>query len=94
MRWSLEEWMKHRGSSFRWNLVHKHNTIQYMILVNIKYFIFSEKLPYMFELGLILYNAYCMFLLNTKFFQVYEMCATLCNTCVVDIGVNIGIAKS
>ena len=86
--------MKLRGSSFRWNLLHKHNTIQYIILVNIKYFIFSEKVPYMFEFGLILYNAYCMFLLNTKFFQVYEMCATLCYIGVIDIGVNIGIAKS
>ena len=94
MRWSLEEWMKHQGSSFRWNLVHKHDTIQYIILVNIKYFIFSEKVPYMSEFGLILYNVYCIFFLNTKFFQVYEMCTTLCYICVVDIGVNIGIAKS
>ena len=39
MRWSLEEWMKYRGSSFSWNLMHNRKIIQYIKLLNIKYFI-------------------------------------------------------
>ena len=48
--------------------MHKHNIIQYTKLVNIKYF-FSEKVPCMFEFGLIMYIAYCMILLTMKFFK-------------------------
>ena len=48
--------------------MHQHNIIQYIKSVKIKYFIFSEKVPCMFEFGLIMYNAYCMLLLTRKFF--------------------------
>ena len=35
--------------------MHKHNIIQYIKLVNIKHFIFSEKVPCIFEFGLTMY---------------------------------------
>ena len=96
MSWSLEAWMKHRASSFSWNSMHKHNIviIQYIKLGHIKYFIFSEKVSFMFKFGIIIYNEHCMLLLIMKFFQVCEMCATLCYICVVDIGVKKGIVTS
>ena len=71
----------------------KHTIIQYIKLVNIKYFVFSKKVSCMFEFGLMIYVACCMLLLTWKFFQVCEMCATPCYICVVDIGVNIRIVK-
>ena len=69
MRWSLEVWMKHRRSSFGWNLMHKHNIIQYIKVVNIKYFIFSRKVSCMFEFGLIMCRLYRVLLLTTKDFS-------------------------
>ena len=56
-----------------------------------KYFIFSKKVPCMFEFGFVMYNAYSMLLLTMKFFQICEMCATPCSIGIVDIGVNIGV---
>ena len=58
--------------------MHKHNIIQYIKLVNIKYFILPEKVPCMFGFGLTMYMRIACFLLTMKFFQVCAMCAIPC----------------
>ena len=54
--------------------MHKYNIIQYIKLVNIKYFIFSEKVSCMFEFGLTMYMRIACFLLTMKFFK-FVQCA-------------------
>ena len=63
-------------------------------MVSNKYYIQSKKGALNVRIVLFVCNAYCMFLLTIKFFQVCEMPAAPCYICVIDIGVNIGIAKS
>ena len=71
----LKAWMEHRGISFSWKLVYKHNIIQYTELVNIKYFILSKKVPWMFEFC----SYYEQYLLHA--FAYYEVFSSLWNVC-------------
>ena len=49
---------------------------------------------HMFKFVLFMNSMCCMLLLNTKFSQAGETCATPCHIFVVDIGANIGIVDS
>ena len=93
IRCSLEAWVEHHGGIFTWNVMHKHNIIQYTKLVNTKYFFFWKSALYV---RIWTYYVHCVLhdFAYYEVFQVCEMCATPCYICVVDAGVSIGMVKT